>query len=65
MKKIHKLIIFKIFLTAWTVIDPPHVHPIKVNNHSLEYQCDSNHSTFWIIFLAVKVLLTKRKKEEE
>jgi len=43
-----------IFLAIWTAIDPPKVHLMKTVDNTAEYQCNTKHITFWIIFLVVK-----------
>jgi len=48
------LLVEIVFLIIWTVIDPPKAVLVEVVNHKLERQCDSEHVTFWVIFLVVK-----------
>jgi gamma-aminobutyric acid type B receptor len=43
-----------VFLIIWTVVDPPRASNVTVVNNTLERQCDTDHPTFWIIFLAAK-----------
>lgn len=44
-----------IFLSVWTAVEPPKAYLVNVINNSQEWQCDVEHSTFWVIFLVAKV----------
>eukprot|EP00026_Physarum_polycephalum_P000095 Phypoly_transcript_00095.p1 GENE.Phypoly_transcript_00095~~Phypoly_transcript_00095.p1 ORF type:complete len:2248 (+),score=271.90 Phypoly_transcript_00095:220-6963(+) len=50
------LLVEIIFLIIWTVVDPPKLRLHKLVDSSYQYQCESKHPTFWIIFCTVKGL---------
>jgi len=48
------LLIETLILVLWTILDPLKVMPVTMLDGSIQYQCKSKHSTFWVIFLAQK-----------